>query len=164
VIAIPALVMASPVIAAAAIAVKLESRGPVIYRGARVGRHGKEFRILKLRSMVAAPGPWVTAADDARMSLVGPRPEDPNFVRLYTPEQRRVLSVRPGITSQTSLEFAMEERLLAEHGVEAYSKTVMPRKLARDLEYVDHHSIGGDLRILGRTLGFALSRLAGRQQ
>jgi lipopolysaccharide/colanic/teichoic acid biosynthesis glycosyltransferase len=186
-IAIPGLVMTSPLLAAAAIAIKVSSPGPVFYRGPRVGRDGREFHILKLRSMRAAAvrsGPAVTSAGDPRitrvgrvlrrtkldelpqlwnvvrgeMSLVGPRPEDPEFVKLYTPEQRRVLSVRPGITSPTSLAFRNEEVLLAEAGgAVAYADTVMPRKLAMDLEYVEHRSFGGDLAILARTVGHALT-------
>jgi lipopolysaccharide/colanic/teichoic acid biosynthesis glycosyltransferase len=186
-VAIPGLVITSPLLAVAAIAIKLESQGPVLYRGTRVGRDGREFAILKLRSMRAAAtpgGPAVTSAGDPRitrvgsvlrrtkldelpqlwnvvrgdMSLVGPRPEDPEFVKLYSPEQRRVLSVRPGITSPTSLAFRNEEALLAESGgAAAYADKVMPRKLAMDLEYVEHRSFGGDLAILARTAGHALT-------
>ena len=185
-IAVPALVIVSPLIAAAAIAIKVESRGPVFYRGTRVGRDGVEFQILKLRSMSAhGAGSSVTAAGDPRvtrvgrflrrtkldetpqlwnvirgeMSLVGPRPEHPDFVRLYTPEQRRVLGVRPGITSPASLAFRDEEHLLASAGGEsAYASSVMPRKLELDLEYLDRRTLAGDLRILVRTLAFGLSR------
>jgi lipopolysaccharide/colanic/teichoic acid biosynthesis glycosyltransferase len=185
-IAVPALVIVSPLIAAAAIAIKVDSRGPVFYRGTRAGRDGIEFQILKLRSMSAhGAGPSVTAAGDPRvtrvgrflrrtkldetpqlwnvirgdMSLVGPRPEHPDFVRLYTPEQRRVLGVRPGITSPASLAFRDEEQLLASVGGEsAYVSSVMPRKLELDLAYLDHRTLGGDLRILVRTLVFGLSR------
>jgi lipopolysaccharide/colanic/teichoic acid biosynthesis glycosyltransferase len=188
VIAVPGIVMASPVIAVAAVAVKLDSNGSVFYYGPRVGRGGRQFHIVKLRSMVSgaeSAGSAVTSAGDPRvtrlgrflrrtkldelpqlwnvirgdMSLVGPRPEHPDYVRLYTPEQRRVLDVRPGITSATSLRFHDEERILAEHGgASAYADSILPRKLAMDLQYVDDHSIGGDLRIIGRTLAFAVSR------
>ena len=187
-LAIPGLILVSPLIAAGVVAVKLESRGPSFYRGLRVGRDGRQFRIVKLRSMSSGAdqvGPAVTSAGDPRitrvgrllrrtkldelpqlwnvirgdMSLVGPRPEHPDFVRLYTPEQRRVLSVRPGITSKTSLTFHDEERILAEQGGHsAYIYALMPQKLALDLEYVEHHSVGGDFRILGQTFLFALSR------
>ena len=186
-ISVPGLVIASPILAVAAVAIKLETPGPVFYRGTRVGLAGREFQILKLRSMRAGParsGPAVTSGDDPRitsvgrflrrtkldelpqlwnviagdMSLVGPRPEDPEFVKLYTPEQRRVLSVRPGITSPTSLAFRNEEAMLADAGgAGAYAQDVMPRKLAMDLEYVDHRSFRGDLAILGRTAALALT-------
>lgn len=185
-VAIPGLILASPVIAVAAAAVKLESRGPAFYRGDRVGRLGRRFHIVKLRSMVSkGAGPAVTSADDPRitrvgrflrrtkvdelpqlwnvirgdMSLVGPRPESPEFVNLYTPEQRRVLSVRPGITSPTSLEFHDEEKRLAEHGGAAsYAETVMPLKLERDLEYIDHQSMGADLKVIAQTIAFTVGR------
>jgi lipopolysaccharide/colanic/teichoic acid biosynthesis glycosyltransferase len=188
VIAVPGLILAAPLIALAAVAIELDSRGSLFYRGSRVGRDGHEFRIVKLRSMVAGAenaGSAVTSAGDPRitrvgrflrrtkldevpqlwnvirgdMSLVGPRPEHPEYVRLYTPEQRRVLSVRPGITSSTSLTFHDEERILAEHGgASAYVDVMLPRKLALDLHYVEHHSVAGDLRILGQTFVFAVSR------
>jgi lipopolysaccharide/colanic/teichoic acid biosynthesis glycosyltransferase len=187
-LAIPGLILVSPLLAAAAVAIKLESPGPGFYRGVRVGRDGRQFRIVKLRSMSAdadQSGPAVTSADDPRvtrvggflrrtkldelpqlwnvirgeMSLVGPRPEHPDFIRHYTAEQRRVLSVRPGITSKTSLRFHDEERILAEQGGEsAYTDALLPQKLALDLEYVERHSVGGDLRILGETFVFAISR------
>ena len=187
-IAVPGIIMVSPLIAAAAIAIKLDTKGSVFYRGSRVGRDGRPFHIVKLRSMVSgaeSAGAAVTSAGDPRvtrvgrflrrtkfdevpqlwnvirgdMSLVGPRPEHPDYVQLYTPEQRRVLGVRPGITSRTSLTFHDEERILAERGgASAYAHELMPRKLALDLEYVEHHSLGEDLRILGQTMVFAVSR------
>jgi lipopolysaccharide/colanic/teichoic acid biosynthesis glycosyltransferase len=187
-IAVPGLIMVSPLLVVAAVAIQLDSPGPALYRGVRVGRNGREFRIVKLRSMVSGAegaGSAVTSANDPRvtrvghflrrtkfdevpqlwnvvrgdMSLVGPRPEHPDYVRLYTPEQRRVLSVRPGITSKTSLEFHDEERILAEHGgASAYADKLLPRKLSLDLEYVERHSVAGDLGILARTFVFAVSR------
>jgi lipopolysaccharide/colanic/teichoic acid biosynthesis glycosyltransferase len=187
-IAIPGLILMSPLIAIAAVAIKVDSRGPVLHRGVRVGRSGGEFRIVKLRSMASGAehaGPAVTSAGDPRitrvggilrrtkfdeipqlwnvirgdMSLVGPRPEHPDYVRRYTPEQRRLLSVRPGITSPTSLAMHDEEQILADHGgASAYAEQFMPRKLVLDLEYLDHRSLAGDLRILGRTVVFAFSR------
>src|ERR1700736_2489868 len=187
-IAVPGLIMVSPLLVVAAVAIQLDSPGPALYRGVRVGRTGREFRIVKLRSMVSGgegAGSAVTSANDPRvtrvghflrrtkldevpqlwnvvrgdMSLVGPRPEHPDYVRLYTPEQRRVLTVRPGITSKTSLEFHDEERILAEHGgSSAYADKLLPRKLSLDLEYVQRHSVAGDLGILARTVVFAVSR------
>ncbi len=186
VVAAAGLVMTSPVIAAAALAVKLESSGPAFYSGPRAGMEGRAFRIHKLRTMRAgAPGPAVTAGDDPRitrvgrflrrtkldelpqlfnvlkgdMSLVGPRPEDPKYVALYTPEQRAVLAVRPGITGPAVLRFIDEEAILRGGDPETgYVRDVMPRKLAVDLEYVRHASFAGDLRILGRTLLTVLGR------
>jgi len=137
------LVVLSPVLLAAIAWVRLDSPGPVFFRQERVGRHGRVFRIHKLRTMhvdADAHGPAITAHADARitragrwlrryrvdelpqlidvlrgdMSVVGPRPELPRFVALYPPELRaRVLNVRPGITDPASLEFVDEGSLLA---------------------------------------------------
>ena len=180
------LVLSSPFVLAAAIAIQLDSPGPAIYKGERVGRDGRPFRMLKLRSMVSdGGGPSVTVAADPRvtrvgrflrrskldelpqlvnvlrgeMSLVGPRPEHADYVKLYTPEQKRVLSMRPGITGPAALAFVDEEAMLSgAHAETIYEREVMPRKLALDLEYVDHHSFAGDLRILGRTAALVVTR------
>jgi len=180
------LVLSSPFVLAAAIAIQLDSPGPALYKGERVGRDGRPFRMLKLRSMVSdGVGPSVTVAADPRvtrvgrflrrskldelpqlvnvlrgeMSLVGPRPEHADYVKLYTPEQKRVLSMRPGITGPAALAFVDEEAMLSgAHAETIYEREVMPRKLALDLEYVDHHSFGGDLRILGRTAALVVTR------
>ena len=121
----------------------------------RVTRVGRFLRRTKLDEL---PQLWNVIRGD--MSLVGPRPEHPEFVSLYTPEQRRVLTIRPGITSPASLAFRDEERLLATSGgKDAYISSVMPGKLEMDLRYVEHHTVGGDLRIIGRTIAFGLSRL-----
>jgi len=179
------LIITSPFVLAAAVAVKLDSPGPALYGGSRVGKDGATFRILKLRTMQVRPdGLGVTAGDDPRitrigrilrrtkldevpqflnvlrgeMSLVGPRPEDPRYVAHYTPEQRQVLAVRPGITGPTVLAFVDEEDMLRGGDAESvYLTQVMPRKLAVDLQYVRHASFGGDLRILGQT-ALAVSR------
>jgi lipopolysaccharide/colanic/teichoic acid biosynthesis glycosyltransferase len=182
------LVLSSPLVLAGAIAVKLDSPGPAFYKGERVGFGGRGFHMIKLRSMMAGSdrnGPSVTVAEDPRvtrvgrflrrskldelpqlvnvlrgeMSLVGPRPEHANYVKLYTPEQKRVLSMRPGITGPAVLAFVDEEAMLSgAHAETIYEKEVMPRKLALDLDYVDRHSFGGDLRILGRTAALVVKR------
>ncbi|WP_431101831.1 sugar transferase [Roseateles noduli] len=138
------LLLLSPLLLAVAVWVKLDSRGPVMFRQERVGRFGRSFRIHKFRTMrVDAPtlGPQITIGDDARitrsgrwlraskvdelpqlwdvlrgaMSLVGPRPEVPRYVALYPAELRAlVLSVRPGITDPASLSFRNESELLAQ--------------------------------------------------
>jgi len=137
------LLLLSPLLLAVAVWVKLDSRGPVMFRQERVGRFGVPFRIHKFRTMrVDAPalGPQITIGDDARitrsgrwlraskvdelpqlwdvlrgaMSLVGPRPEVPRYVALYPDALRElVLSVRPGITDPASLSFRNESELLA---------------------------------------------------
>jgi lipopolysaccharide/colanic/teichoic acid biosynthesis glycosyltransferase len=87
------------------------------------------------------------------MSLVGPRPEDPRYVALYTPEQRRVLDVRPGITSLASIEYRHEEAVLRGPDWEQrYIREVMPAKLTIDLRYVQQATLFTDLLIILRTL------------
>ena len=137
------LVLLSPLLLAAALAVRLDSPGPVLFRQERVGRHGRIFRIHKFRTMThatAPQGPLITVGDDARitrvgaflrrtkidelpqlldvlsgdMSIVGPRPEVPRYVAMYPAGIRdTVLSVRPGITDPASLRFVDESALLA---------------------------------------------------
>jgi lipopolysaccharide/colanic/teichoic acid biosynthesis glycosyltransferase len=164
-----------------AIGIKLDSPGPILYRGPRVGRDGRLFDILKFRTMVVGArtiGPGITIASDARitrfgrflrwakldelpqllnvlrgeMSLVGPRPEDPRYVSLYTAAQRRVLSVLPGITSPASVSFRHETLLLdGEAWEDVYVNELLPHKLAIDLDYVDHYSFWRDIQILWLT-------------
>src|ERR1700682_5890885 len=176
-------IIASPVLLVCALAIKLDSRGPVLYRWTRVGQRGRQFSLLKLRSMRAEHEEdlsRLTAADDSRvtrvgrllrrskldelpqlinvlkgnMSIVGPRPEDPRYVNDYTPGQRRVLSVKPGITSPASIAYRREEALLVGPDAEAkYISSILPRKLDMDLEYVWSRSTPwADLKILLRTL------------
>jgi lipopolysaccharide/colanic/teichoic acid biosynthesis glycosyltransferase len=86
------------------------------------------------------------------MSFVGPRPEDPRYVALYTPEQRRVLGVRPGITGAASLAYRHEEQMLPGTDTETtYCSEVMPRKLEMDLEYLTRRTMWSDLDILIHT-------------
>ena len=136
------LLLLSPLLLAVAVWIRLDSRGPVFFRQLRVGRHGREFRILKFRTMhVDAPsrGPQITVGRDPRitrsghllrkykvdefpqfinvlvgdMSVVGPRPEVPRYVAMYPPATRElVLSVRPGITDLASIEYRDENDLL----------------------------------------------------
>ncbi|MCB0079154.1 MAG: sugar transferase [Anaerolineales bacterium] len=176
------LLLLSPLLLILAIAIKRSSPGPIFYRAQRIGRGGRPFVLYKFRSMVADAdkrGPAITAAGDSRitpigrllrrtkldelpqlinvvkgeMSLVGPRPEDPRYVALYTPEQRRILDYRPGITSQASLVYRHEERLLAGEDWEAiYRNEIMPAKLRVDLDYLDHRNLVSDLALILRTV------------
>lgn len=186
--ALVGLVLTSPLVVAAAVAVKLGSPGPAFYSGPRVGRNGALFKIHKLRSMrvgADATGPAVTAGDDPRvtrvgrllrrtkldelpqllnvltgdMSLVGPRPEHPDYVKQYTPDQRRLLAVRPGITGPATLAFIDEEQVLRGGQPEStYLKEVLPKKLALELRYVEHATFGSDLAILRKTLALVFRR------
>ncbi|CAG0959048.1 O-antigen biosynthesis protein WbqP [Planctomycetaceae bacterium] len=179
--AVLGLLVLAPVFVIIGIWIKVTSPGPVFYRARRVGVHGALFRLYKFRSMAVAAdrsGAAITAGDDPRitrigrflrrtkldelpqllnvlkgdMSLVGPRPEDPRYVASYTPEQRRVLTVRPGITSWASVEYRHEEQLLSAATVDdVYRREIMPQKLALDLQYLDRQSLRLDFRILWLT-------------
>lgn len=183
-----ALVLLAPVMLAVALAVKLDTPGPVFFRQVRVGRHGRPFRIHKFRTMVhEAGGPELTVGDDRRitrsgaflrrtkldelaqlidvlqgsMSLVGPRPEVPRYVALYPDALRaKLLAVRPGITDPASLAFGDENALLAQAAdpERAYVEDVMPRKLALAEAYVDRAGVITDLKVLARTLGWLMRR------
>jgi lipopolysaccharide/colanic/teichoic acid biosynthesis glycosyltransferase len=173
----------SPLILFIAILIKLDSPGSIFHRASRVGKDGRCFRIYKFRTMVAdaaSRGPGITARNDARvtrigrilrnskldelpqlinvvkgeMSLVGPRPEDPRYVALYTPAQRDLLRVRPGMTSPASLNHRDEASILTgDEWERMYREVVMPRKLEIDLEYVQHATVWSDLGIIFRTVG-----------
>jgi len=177
-----------PLLAILALWIKLDSPGPVFYRGKRVGQHGRTFFMYKFRTMVQGAerrGPAVTYRDDPRitragrflrrtkldelpqlfnvvkgeMSLVGPRPEDPTYVALYDGEQLQVLSVKPGITGPTQLEYRDEASMLDGSSVdEDYVSRLMPQKLKLDLEYVRNRTLRLDLRLLWRTATTLLLR------
>jgi lipopolysaccharide/colanic/teichoic acid biosynthesis glycosyltransferase len=180
--ALGGLIVSSPFFLLAAVAVKVTSRGPVFFRGSRIGRNGVPFQVLKFRSMTCEPGsgqPRITRAGDPRvtpmgrflrrtkldelpqlvnvlrgeMSLVGPRPEDPRYVALYSDEQRTVLDVRPGLTSPASLAFRDEESLLIDDDWEVQYRTrIMPEKLRIELEYLRRRTFLSDLGIVFRTI------------
>jgi lipopolysaccharide/colanic/teichoic acid biosynthesis glycosyltransferase len=87
------------------------------------------------------------------MSMVGPRPEDPRYVAIYTPEQRRVLAATPGITSAASIKFRSEENLLTGDDWEKlYREKILPEKIAIDLAYLERRNIREDLRIVMQTI------------
>ena len=175
------LLFLSPLLLVIAIAIRLDTPGPVLYRATRVGRNGDLFKLYKFRTMVINAdqvGPKVTGASDARitsigrflrrtkldelpqlinvlqgtMSIVGPRPEDPYYVSLHTDEQRRVLAVRPGITSSASIVYRHEQDLLTgEDWEQRYINIIMPAKLRIDLEYATKPSFWRDIRVIWRT-------------
>lgn len=186
------LVALSPLLLVLAAAVRVETGAPVLFRHRRVGRGGRTFELLKFRSMqVNHGGPSITRKGEARitrvgrflrrwkldelpqlanvvrgeMSLVGPRPEVPEYVDLDDPLWRRVLAVRPGITDPASVEFRDEEELLA--GVEDldgyYRKVLLPRKLELAAGYLEQRTFGSDLRMLLRTAAASWSPRRGRQ-
>jgi len=184
--AVLGLLVLGPLFLGIALAVKHHDGGPVFYRTHRVGRYGQLFRLIKFRTMMVDAdkvGPGITASGDARitpvgrflrrtkldelpqllnvlrgeMSLVGPRPEDPRYVALYTPEQRAVLAVRPGITSAASLAYRHEEQLLTGPDWErVYREDVLPDKLSIDLAYLSHRTFWSDLGLILRTVRTAV--------
>jgi lipopolysaccharide/colanic/teichoic acid biosynthesis glycosyltransferase len=113
----------------------------------RITWFGRFLRRTKLDEL-----PQLINVLKGEMSLVGPRPEDPRYVALYTDKQRQILSVRPGITSAASLAYRQEERMLSGPDWEiTYRTRVMPAKLAIDLDYISRRSILTDLWLLLRT-------------
>ena len=178
------LAVACPLMAAIAMAILWDDGRPVLFRQRRVGRHGEPFTILKFRSMrMRRGGPEITSSGDHRvtrtgrflrrykldelpqlwnvlrgeMSLVGPRPEVPRYVDPAEPAWRRVHLVRPGITDLATLVYRDEELILAgfpdpERG---YLDTVLPAKLALNLEYLDRRSPSRDLRLLALTVCYS---------
>lgn len=190
VLALAGLAVAAPVLVAIAAAVRLRDGAPVIYPARRVGHHGREFHLFKFRTMVRAGGSSVTIWADPRvtplgrrlrrlkldelpqlfnvlrgeMSIVGPRPEDPSYVALYTDEQRRVLSVKPGITGVAALEYADEESLLRGEDWEAtYRLTIMPAKLQLELDYLARRSARTDAGLILRTAAVVAGHLVPRR-
>jgi len=183
VLCIATLPLSVPLMAVIAVLVKLGGRGPVLYRARRVGRGGAEFNMLKFRTMAPGCGGLpVTSSGDPRvtrvgrwlraskldelpqifnvirgeMSLVGPRPEDPLYVASYTPEQRLVLSVRPGMANSAFLRFGHEqkyiERVAPDELDQFYRAELLPETLDLELGYVRGWTLAGDMRILLQTL------------
>ena len=176
------LVALSPALLVIALAVKCSSPGPIFYRARRVGKNGQLFTLYKFRTMVAdaaARGPGITGCGDPRitrvgrwlratkldelpqllntlkgeMSFIGPRPEDPRYVELYSTDQRRVLEVRPGITGAATLLHRHEERLLTGPDWEAmYRDEILPAKLQIELDYLSRRTLPKDLWILVQTV------------
>lgn len=176
------LVCLSPLFAVLAVWIKCDSKGPVFYRQVRVGKDNKDFRLYKFRSMrpdsdrlglitVGGRDPRVTKSgyyirkyklDEfpqlinvliGDMSLVGPRPEVRKYVDMYSPEQMKVLKVRPGITSLASIRYRNENDILAaaDDPDKCYVERVMPDKLAIDLQYVEHASLWNDIKLIFST-------------
>jgi lipopolysaccharide/colanic/teichoic acid biosynthesis glycosyltransferase len=182
VVSMLAVIILSPLLLIMGLAVALSSPGGAFFRQVRVGKGGREFRLLKFRSMKPgseAKGQLTVGGRDPRitkvghvlrrtkmdelpqlfnilagdMSLVGPRPEVPKYVSLYTPEQRHVLNVRPGLTDYASLEYFEENKLLgaSDDPERTYIEEVMPAKLALNLKYIQEMGMKTDLLILLRT-------------
>jgi lipopolysaccharide/colanic/teichoic acid biosynthesis glycosyltransferase len=172
-IALAGVALSAPVSLVAALAIKLDSRGPVLYRQRRVGLDGRDFELLKFRTMVPGSDPIgvgtaITDRDPrltrvgralrrgsfdelpnllnvlrGEMAVVGPRPTIPAQVELYTPRQRRRLEVKPGLTGWAQ--------------VNGRASLRWDERIELDVWYVEHRSRALDLRILGRTVRLLLS-------
>jgi lipopolysaccharide/colanic/teichoic acid biosynthesis glycosyltransferase len=182
VVSLVVILIALPLWLAVSIAIKLDAPGPVFHRATRIGKGGKPFTLYKFRTMVAdaaTQGPGITQQADPRItrlgrflrrlkldempqlinvlkgeiSIVGPRPEDPRYVAHYTPEQRRVLGVRPGMASPAFIKYRHEEEVLATAGDDTekiYLTQILPDKLRMDLEYIEQQSFIYDLAVLAQ--------------
>ena len=170
------LVLLVPLLLALALAVRFDSRGPSFYRCSRVGARRRPLRMLKFRKMFDnAAGSPLTSPDDERftrvgrflartkldelpqllhvirgdMSLVGPRPEDPLFVRLHDKDYDGILRVKPGMTGFSQLAFARESEILdSENRLLHYKTKVLPQKIKLDALYAERASLWLNLRIL----------------
>lgn len=175
------LILLSPVFLILAIAIKIDSEGPVFFRQVRVTQYGKEFRIHKFRSMVnsADKGSQVTVSGDSRvtrvgrwirgcrldeisqlidvlqgnMTFVGVRPEVPKYVACYTDEMKATLLLPAGVTNLTSIYYADEAKLLdaAADTDKVYIEDVLPQKMAYNLKGIKEFSFWGDIKLMFMT-------------
>lgn len=160
----------------------IESKGGVFYAQERIGKHGVPFRMLKFRTMrpnaeksgrltVGMRDPRITRSGvvlrkykldefpqfinvlSGKMSIVGPRPEVAEFVSLYSPEQRQILNVKPGITDYASLEYFKENELLgqSEDPHRTYIEEIMPAKISLNIKYIDNPGLRQDIKIIWKT-------------
>jgi len=176
------LIILSPLLILISLLIIIDSKGSAFYSQKRVGIKGNHFNLLKFRTMNQNSDRkgLLTIGKDSRitrighylrkskldeipqliniirgeMSVVGPRPETPNYVELYTQEQLKVLKVRPGLTDYASLEFINESETLAKHEYpeKAYIETIMPQKLSLNLQYIRDKSLLLDIKIIFKTL------------
>jgi lipopolysaccharide/colanic/teichoic acid biosynthesis glycosyltransferase len=186
-VATAVLLLTLPIFLVVAVAIVVESPGPVFYRAERVGRGRCLMRMFKFRKMLSdAGGLRLTTGNDPRltrvgailtrskldelpqflnvlrgeMSLVGPRPEDPGFVERRADDYDEILTVRPGITGPSQIAFADESRILSEENpLEQYLERIFPQKIAIDRAYARHASLLTDLRILYWTAVAVMLRL-----
>ncbi|HBS51475.1 MAG TPA: sugar transferase [Coxiellaceae bacterium] len=180
---IPALILLAPFFLIISICIKLDSQGPVFFRQIRIGQHGNNFNILKFRTMqfntekedqltvgadkrITKTGKWLRhyKLDElpqlfnvlkGEMSIVGPRPEVPRYIKLYPKQSRKlILSVLPGITDLASIEFKNENEILG-HSInpeKTYIEKILPKKIKYYEKYVIKHSLLMDLKIMFYTL------------
>lgn len=170
------------------IAIRLDSKGGIIYSQTRVGRNKSNFKLFKFRTMYheAEKGGMLTIGRDSRitkigfwlrkykidelpqlfnvlkgdMSFVGPRPEVCKYVDLYDISQQRILSVKPGLTDWASINYIDENQLLAsaENPELYYIKHIIPHKITLNIKYIDHHNLWIDMKIILLTIKNIVSR------
>ena len=181
--AIFGIVILSPLFIIIILWIAVSSGLPAFYKQIRVGKNNRNFRLLKFRTMyrnAEKQGLLTTGTRDKRitpegkflrkykldelpqlfnilageMSFVGPRPEVRRYVDLYTPEQLKVLEVKPGLTDYASLAYFNENEILENKSnpEEAYIHEIMPEKLTLNLQYIQERSLLNDLKIIGKTL------------
>ena len=176
------LIILLPFMLIIAMLIKIDSKGPVFFKQIRVTKNGREFKIFKYRTMRVGADKFsqITVGKDSRitkvgdflrkykldeipqlinvligdMSLVGPRPEVPKYVALYTEEQREILKVRAGITDYASIEFSNENDILANETdpEKAYIEKIMPRKIELNKKYLSEISVMTDIKIILLTI------------
>ncbi|WP_244058370.1 sugar transferase [Bacteroides uniformis] len=177
------IILLFPVFLVLYFAVRLESKGDGFYKQLRVGRGGTDFYVYKFRSMrigadkqglitVGGRDPRITQVGyfirkykldelpqlfnvlKGDMSLVGPRPEVRKYVELYTDEQRKILSVRPGITDYASIEYVDENTILgqADDADKAYVERILPDKIQYNMKYINHRSVKEYFKIIFLTI------------
>ena len=181
------LVLLSPLMLAIAILVKLDSKGEILFRQERITQYGRKFRIYKFRTMVTGAdkiGSQVTTKNDARitrtgkllrkyrldelpqliniilgdMSFVGTRPEVPKYVARYTDEMNATLLLPAGVTSEASIMYKDEERLLAnaDSADDVYIRQVLPEKMAYNLKHIKSFSMRLDMTTMALTVSAVL--------
>ena len=172
-----------------ALVIVIDSKGKIFYKQSRVGRHNVDFPLYKFRTMYSESdrGSLITIGENdtritkiglflrkykidefpqffnilkGEMSIVGPRPEVRKYVDLYTPEQMKVLSVRPGLTDYASIRYVNENALLAasDDPEQTYIHEIMPDKLALNLKYIEEQSLWVDLKIIMKTFAAIIHR------
>ena len=176
-------VVLSPLFLVLAVWIKLDSKRPVFYKQSRVGKNDEDFRLYKFRTMVVnadkkglitvgGRDPRVTRAgcflrkyklDElpqlvnvlrGNMSLVGPRPEVRKYVEMYTPEQRKVLSVKPGLTDYASIHYIDENEVLAKSDdpEKTYVEVIIPEKIRYNMKYIENRSVKEYFKIIFMTI------------
>ena len=180
-------ILLAPVILVIAIIVKVDSKGPIFFKQVRITQYGREFNILKFRTMIVNAeklGAQVTSKNDTRvtnigrvlrkyrldelpqilnilkgdLSFVGTRPEVPRYVNYYTEEMLATLLMPAGVTSQASIEFKDEEKILSSsiNVDKEYIEKVLPLKMNYNLKYLEEFTIMQDIKIIIKTVGVVL--------